>query len=152
MASICSVTFIEPSSAPIPAPTRPLTINPVMTGPLSLTIEKMMTAGSIDFAPNCVSVSRVCRERTTPVAAPASATKGNDFDPIASIWRISSPPSQGGTKATRARRQQNMPSSPNHAKNPIMLVSVLVATTFHEFGWALLPAAKAAARIRTRLR
>jgi len=46
MASICSVTFMDPSSAPMPAPTRPLTIIPVITGPLSLRIENTITAGS----------------------------------------------------------------------------------------------------------
>src|ERR1019366_4188980 len=65
-----------------------------MMGPLSLTIEKIITAGNIDFAPNRARGSRVWRDRTTPGAAPARATKGNDFDPIASIWRTSSRPSQ----------------------------------------------------------
>ncbi len=36
-ASICSVTFIEPSWAAIPAPTRPATIRAVSTGPSSRT-------------------------------------------------------------------------------------------------------------------
>ena len=34
IASICSVTFIEASSAPIPDPTFPAKINAVMTGPI----------------------------------------------------------------------------------------------------------------------
>ncbi len=37
MASTCSVTFMEPSSAVIPEPTRPPTINAVRTGPSSRT-------------------------------------------------------------------------------------------------------------------
>ena len=35
IASICSVTLMEPSSAPMPAPTRPQTTRAVMTGPVS---------------------------------------------------------------------------------------------------------------------
>ena len=38
-ASICWVTTIEPSSAAIPDPTRPVTISAVSTGPSSRTIE-----------------------------------------------------------------------------------------------------------------
>ena len=84
MASICSVTRMEPSSAPIPAPTRPLAIRPVMIGPVSLIREKTITAGNRDLAPNRLRLSRVCSDRTTPVAAPASATSGRDLAPIAS--------------------------------------------------------------------
>ncbi len=49
IASICSVTFIDPNSAPMPAPTRPLTTNPVMIGPISLMSEKTMTDGRSVF-------------------------------------------------------------------------------------------------------
>ena len=58
------------------APTRPLATRPVMIGPVSLIMEKIITAGSIDFAPKRIRLSRVCMESTTPVAAPAIATKG----------------------------------------------------------------------------
>ena len=78
----------------------------------------MITPGSIDFAPNRVKLSRVCKDSTTPVAAPASAASGSDFEPIASIWRINSRPSKGSMKATRATRPQKEPNSPNHSKKP----------------------------------
>ena len=39
MASICSVTFMEPISEAMPAALRPETIRPVSTGPSSLTME-----------------------------------------------------------------------------------------------------------------
>ena len=39
MASICSVTFIEPISEAMPAALRPETISPVSTGPSSFTME-----------------------------------------------------------------------------------------------------------------
>jgi hypothetical protein len=38
-ASICCVTTIEPSSAAMPEPTRPVTISAVSTGPSSRTID-----------------------------------------------------------------------------------------------------------------
>ena len=38
-ASICWVTTIEPSSAAMPEPTRPVTISAVSTGPSSRTME-----------------------------------------------------------------------------------------------------------------
>jgi len=38
-ASICWVTTIDPSSAAIPEPTRPVTMSAVRTGPSSRTIE-----------------------------------------------------------------------------------------------------------------
>ena len=52
MASICSVTFIDASSAPMPAPTRPLTTRPVMIGPITWITEYTSVAGNIDLAPN----------------------------------------------------------------------------------------------------
>jgi len=42
-ASICSVTFIVPSSAAIDAPTRPETMSPANTGPSSRVIESATT-------------------------------------------------------------------------------------------------------------
>src|SRR6266568_8383137 len=109
MASICSVTFIDPSSAPMPAPTRPLTISPVIIGPLSLMMENTMTAGRNAFAPKRIRLSRVCNERTTPVAAPASATSGSDFDPIASLTQEFAEfirRNQGGAEQTRTAKAQ----------------------------------------------
>src|SRR5579862_2390815 len=116
MASICSVTFIDPSSAPMPAPARPLTTRPVITGPLSFMIENTIMAGRSDLAPKRTMPSRVSNESTTPVAAPAKATKGSDIAPIASHCRTNSRHSYGGVTAALARRAQNKPSSPNHSK------------------------------------
>src|SRR6266568_7993002 len=93
----------------MPAPTRPLTINPVMIGPLSLMMENTMTAGRKDLAPNRIKLSRVCRDRTTPVAAPASATSGSDFDPISSLTQEFAEfigRNQGGAEQTRTEKAQ----------------------------------------------
>ncbi len=117
MASIWSVTFIAPNSAPMPAPTRPLSTSAVMIGPISRMIERMITAGRNVLAPNRIRLSRVCRARTTPVAAPASATSGRDLAPTSSTWRMNSRPSYGGKNADRSTRPQKIPRSPNHSKN-----------------------------------
>src|SRR5271166_5151101 len=120
MASICSVTFIDASSAPIPAPARPLTTRPVMIGPVSWITENTIAAGSSDLAPNRVRLYRASKESTTPVAAPAKATSGRDFDPISSSCRKSSPNSNGGVTAARTTCQKKMPRSPNHSKNSLI--------------------------------
>ena len=103
----------------MPAPMRPLATSPVMMGPISLTSEYTIMDGRNAFAPNRVKVSRVCSERTTPVAAPANATSGIDFEPAASIWRRNSPHSNGSVNRDLATRRQNTPSSPNHSSTPV---------------------------------
>src|SRR5580658_7317922 len=56
-------------------------------------------------------------ESTIPVAAPAKATSGRDFDPISSSWRNNSRNSKGGVTAARTTCQKNIPRSPNHSRN-----------------------------------
>ena len=48
-ASICSVTFIAPSSAPMPAPIRPERSRPAVSGPVSLTSAKRQASGDHRF-------------------------------------------------------------------------------------------------------
>src|ERR1700722_3666537 len=115
MASICSVTFMDPSSAPMPAPTRPATTSPVTIGPISWMIENTMAPGSMDFAPKCTRLLRVSRARTVPIAAPARATSGNDFDPISSNCRKISRNSSGFVTAAHSTLQEKLPRSPNHS-------------------------------------
>ena len=45
-----------------------------------------MTAGSSEVAPNRARLACVCKEITTPVAAPASATKGSDYVVPLRVW------------------------------------------------------------------
>jgi len=54
-ASICSVTFIVPISAVIPAPTRPPTISDMSTGASSRTSESETTLPMKSFPPNSAS-------------------------------------------------------------------------------------------------
>src|ERR1700739_490918 len=53
MASICSVTLIDASSAPMPEPTFPAKITAVITGPISRMIEMATMDGIHEEAPNC---------------------------------------------------------------------------------------------------
>src|ERR1700756_3438884 len=79
MASICSVTFIEANSAPIPEPTFPAKISAVITGPISLTIDTATIAGNHDSAPNSASVGLDCMVSTRPIINPVIATNAKDL-------------------------------------------------------------------------
>ncbi len=114
MASICSVTRMEPSSAPIPAPTRPLAIRPVMIGPVSFISENMITAGNKDLAPNRTRLSRVCRDRTTPVAAPAKRHQRKRFG----ANRIQLTHELGALKRTRKDRFGHPPAKKTKVAHP----------------------------------
>jgi hypothetical protein len=86
-ASICSVTRIAPSSAPMPAPTRPESSRPVVRGPVSRTSAMASPAGIIASAPNRSSEARVCIESTTPMASPDVAMSGSERHPTSCRWR-----------------------------------------------------------------
>ena len=81
MASICSVTLIDPSSAPIPEATRPAQIRATITGPISLTIEIPTMLGIQETAPNSSRVGLVCKVSTSPMMNPVILTKGKDLFP-----------------------------------------------------------------------
>jgi hypothetical protein len=51
MASICSVTFMEPSSAPMLDPILPAQMSAVITGPISRTTEMATMSGNMLSAP-----------------------------------------------------------------------------------------------------
>src|SRR5882724_7694938 len=79
IASICSVTFMEPSSAPIREPIFPAHISAVITGPISLTTETDTIPGNNDSAPNVTSDGRDCRVSTSPMMNAVMPTRGNDL-------------------------------------------------------------------------
>src|SRR5690554_4275553 len=58
MASICSVTFIDPSSAPMLEPTFPAAIKAVTKGPIALTMAMAIKAGNQEAAPNSAKEGR----------------------------------------------------------------------------------------------
>ena len=82
MASICSVTRMEPNSAPIPEPILPAQIKAVIMGPISLIIEILTIDGIQETAPNSCSVGLDCRSKTKPIINPVTATKRRERLPI----------------------------------------------------------------------
>lgn len=57
-------------------------------------------------------------ERTVPIAVPAKATNGRDFDPTSSSCRMNSRHSYGGVTAAFRTCQEKSPRLPNHSKIP----------------------------------
>ncbi len=82
MASICSVTRMEPNSAPIPEPIRPAHIKAVMIGPISLIIEILTIEGIQETAPNSCRVGLVCKVKTRPMIKFVMSTNNNDLFPM----------------------------------------------------------------------
>ena len=78
MASICSVTFMLPNSAPMLEPMRPAQMSAVITGPISRTTEMETMAGSMVSAPNSANVGRDWIVRTRPMMNAVMATSGNE--------------------------------------------------------------------------
>lgn len=83
-ALIWSVTTIEPSSAAMPEPTRPVSISAVSTGPSSLIIDALTRRPTTGLAPNWSSVRPVCIASAAPVKRPVSSTTVIDPTPITS--------------------------------------------------------------------
>ncbi len=85
MASICSETFMEPSSLAMPEALRPETISPVSTGPSSLTMESATSRPVMLTAPNSFREVADCSARTQPVKKPVRTTIGSEPTPMESI-------------------------------------------------------------------
>ena len=82
IASICSVTFIEPNSAPIPEPILPAQIKAVMMGPISRIIETLTIEAIQETAPNSCNVGRDCKVNTKPMIKPVTLTNNKERFPI----------------------------------------------------------------------
>ena len=76
MASICSVTFIEPSSLAMPEALRPAIMSEVSTGPSSRTRVMETTIPVLPTCPYCASARDICRAMTAPLKKPVSTTMG----------------------------------------------------------------------------
>jgi len=111
-ASICSVTRMPPSSAPMPAPTRPDSSRAVTSGPVSLIIAIARACGIKASAPKRSSEARVCIDITTPTARPDSPISGAERSPSDAICATISWISNGGRKASRSARTPKKPISP----------------------------------------
>ncbi len=79
IASICSVTFIEPSSAPILEPTLPAAINAVTNGAKALMMAIATKEGNQELAPNSAREGLDCFVKTSPVTNPVNEISGSDL-------------------------------------------------------------------------
>jgi hypothetical protein len=110
-------------------PTRPQSTNPVTTGPISWMIDYTMAAGGMDFAPKRNKLLRLSRARTAPMAAPARATSGTDFDPSSSNRLTISRSSKGLVNAARITFQEKLPRSPNQSSERLIVAPVEMEVT-----------------------
>ena len=79
IASICSLTFMEPNSAPIFDPTFPAPIKAVTKGANALMMAIATSEGSHEVAPNSASEGRDCFVKTSPVTKPVKVIRGSDL-------------------------------------------------------------------------
>src|SRR5665213_3923909 len=107
IASICSVTRMEPSSAPMLEPTLPDAINAVTNGASALIIAMDTSDGSHDVAPNSESDGRDCLVNIRPVIKPVTVINVNDRTPTSKRWRTMSLNSNGGKNASLKNRRTN---------------------------------------------
>ena len=81
MASICSVTRMEPNSAPICEPTFPAQINPVINGAKAFMIAIPINDGNQEVAPKSAKAGRECFVKTMPVINAVSVIRERDRYP-----------------------------------------------------------------------
>ena len=81
IASICSVTFIEPNSAPMFEPTLPAQISAVTNGASALIIAIDTKEGNHEAAPKSAREGRDCLVNTNPVIKPVNVMSGKDLYP-----------------------------------------------------------------------
>jgi len=89
-----SVTRIDPSSAAMALPARPVTMRPVRTGPSSRSIERATTEPMYPSAWNREKPLNVWRARTPPVKSAVRTTTGTE-----------SAPTRGDLEGRRADRE-----------------------------------------------
>src|SRR6185312_14871388 len=81
IASICSVTFMEPNSAAIFEPTLPAQINAVTKGANARIIAIATRLGIHEVAPTSASEGLDCFVKTSPVIKPVREMRNNDLYP-----------------------------------------------------------------------
>ncbi len=90
MASICSVTFIDPSSLAIPEELRPAIMMAVSTGPSSRASVIATRVPVFSTSPYCASARDICSAITTPENKPTRTTTTRLPTPMVSICRMTS--------------------------------------------------------------
>src|ERR1700712_3075373 len=98
MASICSVTRMEPSSAPMLEPTFPEAISAVTKGASARIIAIDTSEGSHEVAPNSSKEGRDCLVKIRPTINPVTVISVKDLTPTSKHCLIISLNSNGGTK------------------------------------------------------
>ena len=86
MASICSVTFMEPSSLAMPEALRPATMRAVSTGPSSRARVMATTVPVCSTWPYLCNAEAICSAMTAPLKKPVMKTIWMLPTPIVSIW------------------------------------------------------------------
>src|ERR1700749_1741301 len=81
IASICSVTRMEPNSAPMLEPTFPAAIRAVTSGASARIMAIDTNDGSHDDAPNCSNEGLDCLVKITPTIKPVNDIKVNERTP-----------------------------------------------------------------------
>src|ERR1700744_726033 len=82
IASICSVTRIEPNSAPMLEPTFPAAISAVISGARARIIAIDTKDGSHDCAPKLAKDGRDCLVKIKPVINPVNVISVNERTPV----------------------------------------------------------------------
>jgi len=78
IASICSVTFMDPNSAPMLDPTFPAQIRAVTNGASARIMAMATSDGNQEVAPNSANDGRDCLVNTSPVINPVMEISAND--------------------------------------------------------------------------
>ncbi len=86
MASICSVTRIEPSSAVMPEPMRPPTVSAVSTGPSSRKSVNTTTLPTVCWMPKRAMKKANCRVITSPAKTAVRVAMESERAPSATTW------------------------------------------------------------------
>ena len=82
IASICSVTRIEPNSAPILDPTLPAAISAVTNGASARIMAIDTNDGNHEVAPNSANDGRDCLVNINPTIKPVNDIKVNERTPV----------------------------------------------------------------------
>ena len=90
IASICSLTFILPNSAPMLDAIFPAHISAIITGPISRITEIATMLGTKLSAPKAFIVGSDCSVSTNPRMNPVMPTSERDLTPIMYAWRKNS--------------------------------------------------------------
>src|SRR5262249_24632905 len=144
-ASICSVTFMDPSSAVMPEATLPPTRMAVSTGPSSRRIASATTGPTYASAPKRAMLMALWRAKTMPVKIAAVMATPSDCTPMISVSRTIRRKYAGGRARLRATCAVSSPMPPDQVAVRLKYVSM---PSFHPEALDHVPEILAARRER----